>query len=216
MSYNPDTRHRRSIRLKEYDYSQPGAYFVTICTQERLQLFGRITENVFEATPAGIMIQAVWNEIPLYYSGVESGTFVVMPNHIHAIIEINEPTAVPAAAAAVGAGPRACPNATPRGCPNATPRACPNAGPAQETGQARGPAPTFGLSLSDIIHRYKTMTTKRYADGVKNDGWAPFPGKLWQRNYYEHIIRNDDDYNNIAEYIRNNPQNWTKDTLWKK
>ena len=119
--------------------------------------------------------------------------------------EIDEPTAV---------------GAPPCGRPNLC--ACPNAGQAQETGQpretgqARGPAPTFGLSLSDIIHRYKTMTTKRYADGVKNDGWAPFPGKLWQRNYYEHIIRNDDDYNNIAEYIRNNPQNWTKDTLWKK
>ena len=70
------------------------------------------------------------------------------------------------------------------------------------------------LSLSDVVHRYKTLTTKRYADGVKNNGWQPFNGRLWQRNYYEHIIRNDDEYNRIAEYISNNPKTWKEDKLW--
>ena len=64
---------------------------------------------------------------------------------------------------------------------------------------------TAGMSLPEVVNRFKTMTTKRYADGVKQDGWPRFPGTLWQRNYYEHIVRNDADLNRIREYIRNNP-----------
>ncbi len=87
-------------------------------------------------------------------------------------------------------------------------------------GQARGPAPTAGntgksgtLSLGDMVHRFKTMTTKRYADGVKQNGWAPFPGKIWQRNYWEHIIRKEMELNRIREYIHNNPIQWEFDRL---
>jgi len=90
-----------------------------------------------------------------------------------------------------------------------------NTGQPWESGQPQGVAPTWKrLSLSDVVHRYKTLTTKRYADGVKNNGWQPFNGRLWQRNYYEHIIRNDDEYNRIAEYISNNPKTWKEDKLW--
>ena len=88
----------------------------------------------------------------------------------------------------VGAGPCACPN----------------------IGQPQGVAPT-GLSLPDVIHRFKTMTTKRYIDGVKHHGWPRFDGKLWQRNYWEHIIRNDDELNRIRQYIINNPAKWEMD-----
>ena len=70
------------------------------------------------------------------------------------------------------------------------------------------------MSLPEIVHRYKTMTTKRYADGLKNNGWRSFPGRLWQRNYYEHIIRNDGEYCRVAEYIANNPMSWKEDRLW--
>jgi hypothetical protein len=76
-------------------------------------------------------------------------------------------------------------------------------------GQPQGVAPTLGLP--DVVHRFKTMTTKRYADGVKRLGWEPFRGRLWQRNYYEHIIRNEESFNRIREYILTNPMRWALD-----
>jgi len=191
MKYNPDIHHRRSIRLRGYDYSKNGMYFVTICTQARLRLFGDIADGKMQLNDAGKMVRATWDEIPAHYCGIEIDQFTVMPNHIHGIIKI------------VGAGPRACPSTNPVG---ATPCGCPTT-----PGQAQGPAPT-GFSLPDVVHRFKTMTTKKYTDGVKQNGWQPFPTKLWQRNYYEHIIRNEVAYLKIAEYIQTNPQRWEEDT----
>ena len=91
----------------------------------------------------------------------------------------------------------------------------------REQGQPRGVARTttgllslsmsFSLSLPDIVHRFKTMTTKLYTDGVKQHGWPAFPGRLWQRNYYEHIIRNEIALNRIRQYIINNPAKWERD-----
>ncbi len=193
MKYIPDIHHRRSIRLKGYDYSQTGTYFITICVKNRQCLFGEIVgagagpcacpEMVLN--DAGRMVQSVWNEIPKYYFGVDIDAFQIMPNHVHGIIVL------------VGAGPRAGPDGgQPRGQPQ---------------GQPRGVAPTTGLSLPDVVHRFKTMTTKRYIDGVKQHGWPRFGGKLWQRNYYEHIIRNDTDLQRIREYIENNPTQWDLD-----
>ncbi len=83
-------------------------------------------------------------------------------------------------------------------------------------GQARGPAPTkeggnTKLSLIDIVTRFKSLTTKRYIDGVKTKGWVAFERKLWQRNYYEHVIRNDNDLNHIRDYIQKNPFNWSEE-----
>ena len=200
MSFVPESHHRKSIRLNGYDYTQAGAYYVTICVQNRLCLFGSISESVFIPSAAGIMIKAVWKEMPFNYEGLELGAFVVMPNHIHAIINIID--------SHVGAGPRACPAGAVHTWGSA---------PMCETVQTREQGNHGGLplrSLPDVVHRYKTMTTKRYADGVKNDGWPPFKGKLWQRNYYEHIIRSDDDYRRIEEYINRNPKTWTDDKLW--
>ncbi len=172
-------RNRRSIRLWGYDYSQAGAYFVTICTQKRACLFGDIIDGNMVLNDAGRMVDIVWNEIPKYYAGIDIDAFQIMPNHIHGIIVI-----------VVGAGPCACP----------------------DTGQPQGVAPTTaGLSLPDVVHRFKTLTTKRYADGVKQHNWPRFPGKLWQRNYYEHIVRNENELNRIRQYIINNPVKWELD-----
>ncbi len=193
MKYNPDIHHRRSIRLRGYDYSQHGMYFVTICTQDRLRLFGEIANGSMTLNDAGKMVHAIWDEIPAHYKGIEIDQFVVMPNHIHGIIKI------------VGAGPRACPGdvGQPRGV----------APTGFVDGHPQGDAPT-DLSLSDVVHRFKTMTTKKYTDGVKQNGWQPFPAKLWQRNYYEHIIRDEMAYLKIAEYIQNNPQRWEEDNYY--
>jgi len=134
---------------------------------------------------AGRMIQSVWDKLPQNYQGVDVDAFVVMPNHIHGIIALTP---------AVGAGPRACPP---------DPHAC------SEYGQPQGVAPT--MSLPDVVHRFKSLTTTRYRHGVIQNGWRPFPGKLWQRNYYERIIRNEDELDHIRCYIRDNPIQWETD-----
>jgi REP element-mobilizing transposase RayT len=174
-------KNRRSIRLKEYDYSQSGAYFITICAQVRECLFGEIVDWKIALNDAGKMVQAVWDDIPSHYAGIDTDAFIIMPNHIHAIIVI------------VGAAPCGRPDS--------------------DNGQARGPAPTGNttLSLADVVHRFKTMTTKRYADGVKQNGWPAFAGRLWQRNYYERVIRNEDELNEIRQYITDNPAKWYTD-----
>ena len=195
MSYDRHKHHRRSIRLKGYDYSQPGAYFVTICTQDRACLFGDVVDGAMRLNDAGRMIESVWHQLPTFYSGVDIDAFVVMPNHIHGIVVL------------VGAAPRGRPDpGRARGVDLGQPQGVAPTGP---TGQARGPAPT--LSLSDVVHRFKTLTTKRYADGVKQSGWPPFPGRLWQRNYYEHIIRNEESLHRIRQYILENPLRWSLD-----
>jgi len=88
----------------------------------------------------------------------------------------------------VGAGPCACPDTI---------------------GQPQGVAPTRGLP--DVVHHFKTMTIKRYSDGVQQWQWPPYKEKLWQRNYYEHIIRDDKQLNHAREYILNNPLQWALD-----
>ena len=102
MKYNPDIHHRRSIRLKGYDYSRAGLYFITICAQDQLCLFGKIENGQMVLNDAGKMIQTVWNELPVFYIGFNIHGFVVMPNHVHGIIEIKQN---PNTGAAVGAGP---------------------------------------------------------------------------------------------------------------
>ncbi|MEW6364592.1 MAG: hypothetical protein AB1714_08125 [Acidobacteriota bacterium] len=86
MADGRDPFHRRSIRLTGYDYTQAGDCFITICTQDRTCLFGDIVDGAMSPTDAGRMIQAVWDELPAFYAGVETDAFVVMPNHIHGII----------------------------------------------------------------------------------------------------------------------------------
>jgi REP element-mobilizing transposase RayT len=200
MRFHPERHHRRSIRLKGYDYRQAGAYFVTVCTQDRSFLFGEMVHGEMRLNDAGKMVYDVWNDLPAFYPGVQTDAFIVMPNHIHGIIIL------------VGADPRVCPGQPsvgvgPRAYPDSGPRAYP--GQPQEMGQPQGVAPTMGLP--DVVHRFKTMTTKRYADGVKRLGWEPFRGRLWQRNYYEHIIRNEESLNRIREYILTNPMRWALD-----
>ena len=201
MRYDPERHRRRSIRLRGYNYTQAGSYFITICTQDRACLFGEVVSGDVRLNDAGRMIHAVWDELPNHYPGVITDAFVVMPNHIHGIITL------------VGADPRVCPDRTPahpdvgadpRVCPDTT-RVC----PVPPQGQPQRVAPTLGLP--DVVHRFKTITTKKYVDGVKQHNWQPFRGRLWQRNYYEHIIRDENALNKIREYIQTNPTRWASD-----
>ena len=171
---------RRSLRLPHYDYSQAGAYFVTVCIQSRKCLFGEVIDGKVVLNASERMVQSIWNEIPQFYPGADVDALAVMPNHLHGIIILG-----------VGAGPRACPDEK------------------QSGGQPRGGAPT--ISLPDVVHRFKSFSTAKYRKGVAQNNWPPFPGRLWQRNYYEHVIRNETEMNLIREYIELNPAKWALD-----
>ena len=195
IKYNPDIHHRRSIRLKGYDYSRAGLYFITICTHDNVCLFGKIKNGEMVLNHAGRMVKTVWNEIPDFYEQFDVHQFVVMPNHFHGIIEI---VSIPKS---VGAGPCACPNNVHLSHDGQSIK-----------GQPQGVAPT--MSLFDIVRRFKTLTTKRYIDGVKKNNWTRISTKLWHRNYYEHIIRDEKSYVQISEYIQTNPLKWKDDKYY--
>ncbi len=174
MTFNPDIHRRRSIRLQRYDYSQAGAYFITICTQNRECMFGEIADRKMVPNPAGNMIQTVWDEIPFHYAGIQIDAFAIMPNHIHGIIVI------------VGATPRGCPVFHPRDCPVSTPDDCPGvSGQARENGQvrengrggqARGPAPT--RNTSRLFDSLKVGRVTKGAGQNQLDCQHPFEGAI--------------------------------------
>ena len=135
---------RKPNRLQHYDYSRAGYYFVTICTHNKTEFFGEIMGGQMTQNAAGEMVTRTWHELPVFYHGIRTDQFQIMPNHSHGIIVI------------VGDGPRAVPNEA---------HINPN-------GQPQGAVPT--LSLSKVIHRFKTLTTRLYIRGVQNNGWKPF------------------------------------------
>ena len=117
----------------------------------------------------------IWNELSHRFSNIELVEYIIMPNHIHGIISIVGAPLVGARTTEIDSPKRA----------------------------DTRPAPTTGLG--DIVGAFKSITTHKYIRGVKQNGWAPFLGKLWQRNYYEHIIRKENEMVHIREYIMNNP-----------
>ena len=219
MTYDPAKHHRRSIRLKGYDYSQPGAYFVTIVTQRRECQFGAIVDGEMQLNDAGRMVARWWAELGNKYPRVIPDVCVVMPNHFHGMVIITDGRGAHADDRGAHADDRGAyadkrgAHTDKRGAHVGAPlqptgmgddvgtdlRVCPNAG-------AHAGAP-----LPEIVQWFKTMTTNEYIRGVKTLGWTPFPGKLWQRNYYEHIIRNNASLNRIRQYIIDNPARWDDD-----
>ena len=180
--YDPKVHHRRSIRLKGYDYSQGGYYYITICTNHHKTMFGTVINEVMINNDAGKMILFWWNELESKFSNIALHERIAMPNHFHGIIQIVD-------ISAVGADRRVCPSVS--------------------SHQAEGAH--AGAPLHSVMQWFKTMTTNAYITGVKHQRWASFDTRLWQRNYYEHIIRTEKSYAYIAEYIRTNPQHWLDD-----
>jgi putative transposase len=196
MPYDPNIHHRHSIRLHGYDYAGAGGYFVTICVQNRLCLFGNVIDDVMVLNDAGRMVDLWWQKIPETFVRVELDAYVIMPIHFHGLLWITHD-----ASATVGADPCVCPDAPPSDFPNVEADRPP--------GQTRGSAPT--PDLFRIMQWFKTMTTNIYIKGVRELGWRPFPGRLWQRNYYEHILRDEEDYHRTVYYTNTNPSYWIKD-----
>jgi REP element-mobilizing transposase RayT len=191
MIYDPNKHHRRSIRLQGYDYSTPGAYFVTICVQHRACLFGAMVNGEMRLNDAGQMIQTCWEQLPQRFPTLRLDAYIVMPNHFHAI------------AVLVGAPTRGA-----QGAQDA------QGAPATRSASRRGAEGP--LTIGDIIGAFKSMTTNKYIHGVRRAGWDPFEKRLWQQNYWEYIVRDDDALNRIREYICVNPVRWTSDQLHPK
>ena len=162
--FDPNVHHRRSIRMKHYDYRQAGAYFVTVCTRGRECLFGEvITEdglNRVELNEIGRGFSNAWLKTPRRHCGLELDEWIIMPNHLHAIVS--------------------------------------------------WPLDS-DWRLGDVIGGYKSLTTTAYCKRVHIGEWPPFEKKFWQRNFWEHVIRNERELENIRAYIVNNPANWTRD-----
>ena len=164
MRDEPNKHHRRSIRLRGYDYAAPGAYFVTICVQGRQCLFGAVVDGELLLNDAGRMVRAIWDVLPERFPALVLDATVVMPNHFHTVVMLRE-------------------------------------------------APERSARLGDIVGAFKSLTTNAYIHGVRDQGWPPFDRRLWQRNYYERIIRDDQALARIRDYIQTNPVHWERDQL---
>jgi putative transposase len=176
MKYNPEIHHRRSIRLKGYDYSKIGAYFITICTQNRECLFGEIIAGEMRLNAAGDSAMQCWQAIPDHFPHAESDEWVIMPNHVHGIVLIVD---------------------VPVGAKNFSPLQQPNFSPLQ---------PGTSKTIGSIVRGFKIGVTK----WMRNN--TPIHD-VWQRNYWEHVVRNESELDRIREYIRNNPVRWELDKV---
>lgn len=191
IKYNPKYHHRRSIRLKGYDYGQAGLYFITLCVQNRENIFGKVEKGEMILNEFGKIANEEWLNTSEIRKNISLGEFIIMPNHFHAIIQIDYQIATKE----------------------------------NNIGKFKSPSNTIGA----IIRGYKGATTKKIKEIIRNN--SPSTGELkfaptaptaltiglsksiWQRNYWEHIIRDENAYNRISQYIINNPQKWENDKL---
>ena len=186
---------RKSIRLPGYDYSTPGLYYITICTQNREHWFGHVAKspaNVgadpcigppptarVELSEIGLMVETYWNKLPRKFPNIILDEFVIMPNHIHGIVEMRENV--------------------------------------HEGGPIHGSAPTPGPTTASttvprVVQWFKQMTTNAFIRHHR-ENHTFFDRRLWQVDYYERIVRGNEDLERIREYIRNNPQKWKIDQM---
>jgi putative transposase len=197
MDYNPEIHHRRSIRLRGYDYSQPGMYFVTICTQGKEHLFGEVVDGEMNASEYGLIVSQCWHDLPNHYHHAQTDSFVLMPNHVHGIIAILPRNPVERRGGFTNLPP--IDPAHRRGGFTNPPR--------MDGTRRRGGFTNPPLhSLAEIVRGFKTYSARRI-NRIRGNAAQP----VWQRNYYEHIVRNDDELNKIREYIQTNPLRWLYD-----
>ncbi len=216
MPFHPHKHHRKSIRLKGYDYSQAGLYFIAMCVQNRECLFGKVENHEMILNDAGQMIEHQWEILPQRFKNVQLHESTVMPNHFHGILEI----AGVEATLVVAQNDTGHQSGQPQGLTQPIPPTEQPELPGQPqgvdpTGQPQGFDPTSKKTVGDMMDAFKSITTVEYIRGVKNLGWKPFNRRLWQRNYYEHIIRNELAIQRISRYIANNPPKWDDDKFYK-
>lgn len=176
MAYNPEIHHRRSIRLRDYDYSVAGAYFVTICAFQRECLFGEVVDGEMRLNDAGLVVVNGWQSIPRHFPHATLDEFVVMPNHVHGVVFVNN---------TVGAQFIA-----------------PNDQCTPIMQGAMNRAPTLGA----IVRAFKARCTHGINQICDNPGVL-----VWQRNYFERVIRDERELAAIRQYIVANPTKWIED-----
>ncbi len=203
MKYDPDKHHRRSIRLKGYDYSQAGLYFITICTKNRECIFGKIENGIMEINDYGKIANDEWLKTASIRENVELDEYVIMPNHIHGIIILVETNGKDTAGRGDETGVRAYGDTTQPTLSKV--RAYSETPQPVSTSSFQSPSNNIG----SIIRGFKSAVTKRINDFQNTPG-----STVWQRNYYEHIIRNEKSYSRISEYIRTNPLKWQEDKYY--
>ena len=186
--YNPEIHHRHSIRLKGYDYSSNGLFFITICTNNLMNLFGIIENGEMLLNDAGKFTLKCWREIPKHFPNISLHKEIVMPNHIHGVIEIID---------VIRSKPKEELSMIEKN-------------EKDFTWKLTSPSQTVGA----VIRGFKVGVVKWFRRNMKEE--FPIGQPVWQRNYYEHIIRNDKSYQNIVNYILNNPLKWDKDEFNQK
>jgi putative transposase len=162
-----DRPNRRTVRLQDYDYSNAGAYFITVCTYHKIETLGHITADRIVQSKEGEIVATVWRSIPDRFPGVDLDEYMLMPNHIHGIIMLPDRYV------------------------------------------QYGSTATGNPSLGKIIAYFKYLSTK-----LINQYRNQIGERMWQRNYYEHVIRDEHDLSTIREYIQNNPRRWTIDRFY--
>jgi putative transposase len=185
MEFDPEKHHRRSIRYEGYFYSLPGAYFVTLLSFRRICMFGEIEDGVVRQKEIGELISNCWRRIPSHFDNTSLDEFVLMPNHLHGIIFIKD---------SLGQGEAFADDESLQSELNSA-----NASPLRQIGTQPG-------SLGAIIQNFKSVSTRL----VNKEYFEPGM-RLWQKNYYERIIRNERELNAIRQYIRDNPLYWEMD-----
>ena len=236
--YDLNQPRRKPLRLKGYEYSRAGAYFITIVVQGRLCLFGDVVAGEMRLNDAGKMVRRAWDGMPDRFSFIEMDEFVVMPNHVHGVIIIHQPSpsdTPPVGVSLVGAQSPSSTLDTQSAPSDAPPvgvslvGALNDIGGQNDTRATTRVAPTgmvtddththddmrattrVAPTLGDVVGAYKSLTTVEYGRGVREMRWPPFEKRLWQRNYYERIIRNESELGLAREYITNNPMKWEFD-----
>jgi len=164
MSTNSKSYHRRTLRLPNFDYSTPGAYFVTIVAFKHLRLFASIDSDELNLTRRGIIVDETWNDLVKHISNIDLGEHVIMPNHFHGIVWIKE---------------------------------------------SEAHVDDKSLYLTEIVRQFKSFSARRI-----NQEFGTMGNPVWQRNYYEHVIRNEADLSRIREYIVENPCKWILDKYY--
>ncbi|RZM75037.1 transposase [Leptolyngbya iicbica] len=211
MPYDPKIHRRRSTRLRHYDYATPGFYFVTICAHQRQHLFGKIQDDYMILNDAGRVAQAHWQRLAQHFAHIQLDAFVVMPNHVHGIIQIVEWPDVPG----VNESGRSSPTSgrgeafSPNQFRSDAARSSENASPLRSVdGSADRPHGTPSGSVGAIVGNYKSVSALQI-NRLRHTPGTP----VWQRNYHDRIIRHQTELDNIRVYIQTNPQNWQKDSL---
>ena len=184
MNYNPDIHHRKSIRLKGYDYSQKGLYFITICTQHRSHIFGKIEKGKMILNEYGEIVKHVWQNLPNHYHNCSLDEFIIMPDHFHGIVTIDMDNNI----------------------------TCVNVGngfkPFQIGLKQLSTGKSFQMhnkhGLPEIIRGFKTFSSRGINEINNGEKFH------WQKSYYDHIIRNNVSLIRIRKYIINNPVNWER------